>query len=217
MLRLGLYVITHELPEMARGHLDVGEAAVAAGADVLQLRAKDKTTREMVQIAARLAAVCRERRPRCVFLVNDRVDIALAAGADGVHVGDDDMPVGQARAMLGPYAVIGASAWTLEQAMRAEREGADYIGAGPIFATPTKPDAAEACGLSILSDIAAGTRVPVVAIGGIDAANADAVMRAGADGIAVVSAVAAAPDMERAARELRDIVRAADSGRGERA
>jgi thiamine-phosphate pyrophosphorylase len=134
------------------------------------------------------------------------VDIALAVDADGVHVGQDDMPAPLARKLMGPGKIIGVSVDNVEQALQAERDGADYLGAGPIFATPTKPDAAPPIGLDGLAEICRRVSIPVVAIGGITAENAGAVIAAGADGVAVVSAVVAAENVEEAARRLRQVV-----------
>ncbi len=203
-LELGLYVITGESKARGRGHLNVAAAALAGGADVIQLRAKDTPARVALEIALSLAEMVRSRPERRLFLVNDRVDIALAAHADGVHLGQSDLPLPAARALLGPTAIIGATVTSMEEAVRAELEGADYLGVGPIFPTLTKLDAGEALGLDRLREIKRRARIPVVAIGGIAKDNLDDVLGAGADGIAVISAVTEAEDMERATRELRE-------------
>jgi len=205
-LKLGLYVITGESKARGRGHLNVAAAALAGGADVVQLRAKDTPVRVALEIALGMAEMVRSRPERHLFLVNDRVDIAMAAGADGVHLGQSDMPVAAARGLLGPYAVIGSTATTIEEALRAEQEGADYIGVGPVFSTPTKPDAGEALGVDRLREIKRRCAIPVVAIGGIGKDNLEEVMCAGASGIAVISAVTEAADMEAATRELRGMI-----------
>ncbi len=203
-LELGLYVITGESKARGRGHLNVAAAALAGGADVVQLRAKDTPARVALEMALSLAEMVHSRPERRLFLVNDRVDIALAAGADGVHLGQSDMPVPAARALLGPTAIIGATVTNMEEAVRAEQEGADYLGVGPVFETPTKPDAGDALGLDRLRDIKRRARIPVVAIGGINKGNLGEVLDTGADGIAVISAVTEAADMEKATRELRE-------------
>ena len=205
-LKLGLYVITGESKARGRGHLNVAAAALAGGADVIQLRAKDTPVRVALEIALGMAEMVRSRPERRLFLVNDRVDVAMASGADGVHLGQSDMPVAAARGLLGPYAVIGATAATIEEALRAEQEGADYIGVGPVFYTPTKPDAGEVLGLDRLREIKRRCRIPVVAIGGIGKENLEEVLCAGASGIAVISAITEAGDMEAAARELRAMI-----------
>ncbi|RLC62163.1 MAG: thiamine phosphate synthase, partial [Chloroflexi bacterium] len=136
----------------------------------------------------------------------DRLDVALAIGAEGVHVGEDDMPVPLARQLIGPERILGASPATLEDARQAERDGADYLGVGDVYGTPSKPDAGAPIGVERLAQVVKAVSIPVVAIGGITAANAAAVIQAGAAGVAVISAVVAAPDPAAAARRLREIV-----------
>lgn len=208
---LRVYVITHA-GFRGRSHEDVARAAVAGGATALQLRDKESPGRALVATARRLVALA---NPAGVpVVVNDRVDVALAAGADGVHVGEDDLPVADARRLLGPERIVGASAGTVEAARRAEQEGADYLGVGPVFPTATKTDAGEAIGLDGLRKIVAAVRVPVVGIGGITVENAGQVVLAGAAGVAVVSAVAGADDMVEATRRLRQAVDLALRTRG---
>lgn len=210
-LDLRVYVIT-DRTFRGRSHEDVARAALVGGATVLQLRDKQASGRELVGWARQLRALT--RRARVTFLVNDRVDVALAADADGAHVGDEDLPVADARRLLGPGRVVGASAGTVEEALRAQQEGADYLGVGPVFPTATKADAGTAIGLEGLRRIASAVRIPVVGIGGITADNAAEVIRAGAAGVAVISAVAGADDMVQAARRLREVVDAALQERG---
>lgn len=206
-----LYVITDAKLSRGRSHLEVIRAAIAGGATVVQYREKEGTTRQLIEEARALRELTRQAG--VPFIVNDRVDIALAVDADGVHVGQDDMPAPLARQLMGPGNIVGVSATNLEEALQAERDGADYIGAGPVFATPTKPDAAPPMGLEGLAEICRRVSIPVVAIGGINEENAAAVIEAGADGVAVVSAIVAAPDVEAAARRLREVVEAARTGR----
>lgn len=202
-----LYVITDAKLSCGRSHLEVIRAAIAGGATVVQYREKEGTTRRMIEEARALRELaCQAGVP---FIVNDRVDVALAVDADGVHVGQDDMPAHLARKLMGPGKIIGVSVDNLEQALQAERDGADYVGAGPIFATPTKPDAAPPIGVEGLAEICRRVSIPVVAIGGINAENAGTVIEAGAAGVAVVSAIVAALDVEAAARRLREVVEAA--------
>jgi thiamine-phosphate pyrophosphorylase len=188
------YAAGRELPGLV-------EAAVRGGATVVQLRAKRLSSREFValgiEIAGRLAGT------GVPLLVNDRVDIAQACGAAGVHLGQEDMPVPCARRILGPGATIGVSVNTPEEALRAEREGADYVGAGPAHATATKETELAVLGPEGIGRIKRAVRIPVVAIGGISIANAEALAASGADGVAVVSAILGAPDVRRAAEELR--------------
>jgi thiamine-phosphate pyrophosphorylase len=177
------------------------EAAVAGGVTLVQLRAKSLAGGAFVglslEIAGRLAA------KGVPLLVNDRVDVALACGAAGVHLGQEDIPVHLARRLLGPEAVIGVSVNTPEEARQAEQDGADYVGAGPAYATTTKETSLAVLGPSGIGRVKRATRLPVVAIGGITAGNAAEMASAGADGIAVVSAVLGAADAKLAAAELR--------------
>ena len=202
----GLYVITCRGLKGGRGHLEVAEAALAGGAAALQLRDKELPGRELLQLALRMRALISERRPGTLLIVNDRVDVAAAAGADGVHLGQEDLPVKEARRILGPRALIGLSVTDLEEARRARGESVDYLGVGPIFPTPSKDDAAPPMGLEGLAAVRRETSLPLVAVGGITEDNARAVLRAGADGIAVISAVCGAPDMAEAARRLAALV-----------
>jgi thiamine-phosphate pyrophosphorylase len=181
---------------------EVVRAAVRGGVDAIQLREKECSTREFVELARALKTIL---APAGVpLMVNDRVDVALAACADGVHIGQSDMPYGDARRLLGPDAIIGLSVESMEQAEQAGSLDVDYLGVSPVFSTPTKTDTAPAWGLDGLAALRRASRHVLVAIGGINRENAGAVIRAGADGIAVVSAICAAADPERAARELRN-------------
>lgn len=188
------------MPHLGRGHLDVARAAIQAGANAVQLRDKGLGAGEMCELARAMADLC--RTAGVPLLVNDRLDVALAAGADGVHLGQEDLPALQARRLLGPARILGVSAANAGEARRAEADGADYVGVGPAFPTATKADAGAALGPSALTPVARAVSIPVVAIGGIDADNAGLCIAAGAAGVAVISAVAAAPDMADAARRL---------------
>jgi len=209
-LELGLYVITTAQTAAGGGHLDVVRAALAGGADAVQLRDKEAGGGELYRVALEALKLMRKGGGSPLFLVNDRVDVALAAGADGVHLGQEDLPASAARRILGEGAVLGVSAGSVEEARAAEEEGADYLGVGPIFPTPSKPDAGEPLGLEGLRAIRRVVNIPLVAIGGINEENLEEVFEAGADGVAVISAVASAPDLEEAVRRLR---RAVDSFR----
>lgn len=182
--------------------------AVAGGATCVQLREKTADTRDFLEEARAVKAAL--EGTRVPLIINDRVDVALAAGADGVHLGQQDMPIADARRLAPPGWIIGVSAESVEDAVRAERDGADYVGASPVFATPTKTDTAPALGLDGLRAIRAAVVIPVVAIGGIHAGNARDVRAAGADGLAVVSAIVAADSPRAAAAEL---LRAIESAR----
>ncbi|MBI4341788.1 MAG: thiamine phosphate synthase [Candidatus Omnitrophica bacterium] len=198
-----LYVIVDRAAAGSRALADVAARAVRGGADAIQLRDKTATTRSLLETAARLLAVT---RPAGVpLIINDRVDVAHAAQADGVHLGQDDLPIEAARAMLGRGRLIGKSTHSLEQAAAAEEEGADYLGVGPIFPTPTKPDYGSV-GLSLVRSVSAQVRIPFVCIGGIEAANVRRVAEAGGDRVAVVRAVCGAEDPEAAARTLKQLI-----------
>ena len=199
-----LYLVTDRSLSRGRSTESLVEAAIRGGATVVQYREKNLSTRMMIEEAAAIAAIC--RRLGALFIVNDRLDVALAVGADGLHVGQDDMPARVARDLLGPAAILGVSAGSGAEAKKAEADGADYIGASPIFSTPTKTDAGPALGIAGLSAMAAATTLPVVAIGGINADNARSLIAAGASGLAVVSAIVAADDPEVSARNLRTII-----------
>ena len=203
-LDLSVYVITDRRLAGDRSILDVVRAAIRGGATVIQLREKEATTREMVELGQALLQITREAG--VPLIVNDRVDVALAIDADGVHVGQDDMPAAIARRLIGPDKILGVSAETVEEALAAQRDGADYLGVGDIYGTTTKPDAGPPIGLEGLRRIVEAVTIPCVGIGGITPENAAAVVKAGAAGVAVVSAVMAAPDPEEAARRLRDAV-----------
>ncbi len=201
---LRLYVITDSRLLKGRSLVEAVEEAIRGGATVIQYREKEAPTRRMVEEARLLRALCRARG--VPFIVNDRIDVALAVDADGVHVGDDDMPVWLARKLLGPRKIIGASADSVEKAILYASEGANYLGVGSVYATPTKPDAGPPIGLDGLKRILRVASVPVVAIGGINETNAREVLEAGVAGIAVISAVMGAPDVLEATRRLRKIV-----------
>ncbi len=202
-----LYLVTDRSLSKGRATAEVVRAAVAGGVTCVQLREKACGTREFLDEARAVKGVL--QGTGVPLIVNDRVDVALAVGAEGVHLGQQDMPLADARRLGPPGWIIGISAESVEDAMRAEREGADYVGASPVFATPTKADHAVPLGLEGLRRMRAAVRIPIVAIGGIHAGNAREVMGAGADGLAVVSAIVAAEDPRAAAEELRRALAAA--------
>lgn len=207
MLDFRLCVITEEW--QGRSHLDVARAALAAGVGCIQLRDKSGSTREILSAGEQMLRLCRDAG--AILIVNDRPDIAFALGADGVHLGDEDMPVALARKLFdsaGRRMIIGVSVSGAEEAAAAARDGADYISVGPVFATATKADAGSAVGLEALRVIKKAAALPVVAIGGINAQNAGSVLQAGADAVAVISAVSRAQDMESAAAELVAVISA---------
>jgi thiamine-phosphate pyrophosphorylase len=200
----GLMLVTDRALAGDRPLEEIVRRAVRGGVSIVQLREKTCSTREFVASSRRLLEIL---RPAGVpLIINDRADVALAAGADGVHLGRTDMAFDDARRILGPAAIIGLSIGTPADAAAAEKADADYLAASPVFATPTKTDTGAAWGIEGLRRLRGLTKHRLVAIGGLGASNAAAVFDAGADGIAVVSAICAAPDPEMAARRLRAIV-----------
>lgn len=196
----GLYLVTDKALCGARSLADVVAQAVRGGATCVQLREKDLPTRDFVEEARGIKELL---SPLGIpLIINDRLDVALAVEADGVHVGQDDMPYEIARRLMGPKAIIGVSVETWEDVERAERLDCDYIGVSPVFETPTKTDTKGAWGLEGLEKIRRYSRHSLVAIGGINAQNAAALVAAGADSLAVVSAICCADDPREAAREL---------------
>jgi thiamine-phosphate pyrophosphorylase len=198
--RLSLIVLTDEAQARDGELLEVVRAALRGGAPAVQVRSKHATGRHMVELTR--ALLTETHAAGALLFVNDRVDVALAAGADGAHLGDDDLPLPAARRVVPPGFILGRSVETPEQAKVAEREGADYLGAGPVFATESKPDAGEPIGLVSLGRIADAVRIPVVAIGGIELGNAREVRQAGAVGIAVIRAVMQVEEPEEEVRRL---------------
>jgi len=196
----GLYVITE--PSL-RDPIETARAVLGAGVRLLQLRDKQATTRQLVQLGQALRILTRQYD--ALLIVNDRLDVALAIEADGVHLGQDDLPISLARRVAGERLLIGASVETVAEACQAEAEGAHYLGVGPMFPTHTKPDAGAPVGPERLHAIKRAVRIPVFGIGGITLQNAPAVLKAGADGVCVVSAVVSAPDPAEAARQLLSI------------
>jgi thiamine-phosphate pyrophosphorylase len=184
----------------------VVDAALAAGAPVIQVRAKALTDRELFGLAE--AVVSRCRAAGATSLIDDRLDVAMATGADGVHLGDEDLPVDVARRVLGPDAVIGATARDPESARARVAEGADYLGVGPTYDTTTKLGLPTALGPTAVGEVAAAVDVPVIAISGITAARVPEVMAAGVHGVAVVAAVSRADDPGRATTDLLSAIEA---------
>jgi len=186
----GYYFITDSALSRAGNISDV-KNAVSAGAGVVQYRNKAGSTLEMYREALILRKACRNT----VFLVNDRLDIALSVNADGVHIGQDDLPFQKAREMLGKSRIIGVTAHNLKEALKAQRLGADYIGFSPVFSTTTKKDAGKPAGTKLLAEIKSIVSIPVVAIGGITLSNAPDVIVAGADSLCAISAVICSRDV----------------------
>ena len=186
----GYYFITDAKLSRAGNASDVRNA-VAANATAIQYRCPDATTAELYAEAAALRELCRG----ALFLINDRVDIALAVGADGVHLGQTDLPLAVARTLLGKERTIGLTVHSVAEAQAAEEAGADYLGVSPIYRTQTKADAGRPAGIQLIQDIKAVAKIPLVAIGGIHLANAPQVVAAGADALCAISAVVASGDV----------------------
>lgn len=205
MKKIGrLHILTDVLLQPRFSHGELAELAVAGGSDTIQFRQKNGSTREMIQIARQMQALC--LRAGVSFIVNDRVDVALAVQADGVHLGQDDFPIPLARKLMGSRAVIGGSASTLEEARKCFLEGADYVGFGPVFFTTSKEDAGPVGGLELLEKVIREIPLPVVAIGGINRENTLQVIRSGAHGIAVISAVCCQQNPQEATEALRRLI-----------
>ncbi len=198
-----LYVIVDAAACGTRDPAEVAEQAIRGGADVIQLRDKRASTKALLEHARRLLPIT--QAARIPLIINDRVDVAISSGADGVHLGQDDLSINEARTRLGPGRLIGQSTHELAQAIRADLNGADYLALGPIYATPTKPDA-KSVGLKLINEVKRRVSIPIVCIGGIDQATAPEVVRAGAACVAVVRAVCAAPDPAAASRALRSFL-----------
>ena len=180
-----LYTIADTLGRLELSFVEITEKLCAGGAKILQLRAKDIPSRDFLTLAQEVRKIC--RRSGCLLIVNDRADIALAVDADGVHVGQEDLPLKAARKVLGPNKIIGVSTHDLQQARAAEHDGADYVGFGPMYGTTTKATGYTARGLDQLREIRAMVRLPIVAIGGITTERALATLTAGADAVAMIS------------------------------
>ncbi|MGZ5214034.1 MAG: thiamine phosphate synthase [Actinomycetota bacterium] len=198
---LRVYVVTSGAFGPGRDHRALAQAAIDGGATAVQLRAPELDDDALLPLASELAASCRDAD--VLFVLNDRLDVALESGAAGVHLGQGDDPH-DARRRLGPGRVLGVSVGGVDEAVAAERAGADYLGV-TVWTTSTKPEA-EASGLDELGEVVRATPLPVVGIGGIIAANAQLVLAAGAAGVAVISAIAAAPDPTAATRALAGVV-----------
>lgn len=196
----GLYAIIDNSLKPSISNIEIARKVLDGGARILQLRGKGLSSRKLLEEAREIRELT--RKAGALFIVNDRADIALLSDADGVHLGQDDLPIAEARKILGKDKVIGISTHNIEQAMKAASEGADYIGFGPVFGTTTKADAEEAKGLQALQEVRKSVNIPVVAIGGIIIENVVDVLSAGADAVAVISAIVKADDIEGAARRF---------------
>jgi len=198
----GYYFITDSKLSRAGNENDV-RSAVSCGVKVVQYRNKNAETRLMYEEAVRLREICRDSG--CIFLINDRIDIALAAEADGVHLGQSDLPCLAARKLMGDDKIIGVTVHNLAEALQAEIIGADYLGVSPIFQTATKLDAGKPAGIKLIEEIRAQVDIPLIAIGGINHSNAGEVVRAGADGLCAISCVVAKENVREEITKFQEI------------
>ena len=199
-----LYLVTDRGLAQGRSTLDIVKAAVRGGVTCVQLREKECSTLEFIEQALSIKDYLSARG--IPLFINDRLDVAQAVKADGIHLGQTDMPLDMARAIVGDSMIIGISAESLADAVEAEKGGADYLGVSPIYATPTKTDTAPPLGLEGLRQIRTTVKIPLVGIGGLNRDNAAEAIRNGADGVAVVSAIVSAEDPEAAAGELNQLI-----------
>jgi len=199
-MKYDLYIITDEAIAGGLTHAEIAERAIAGGADVIQLRDKVCGSRKLCQIGRALRTIT--LKTGTLFIVNDRLDVALACEADGVHLGQDDIRADVARQIAPPGFIIGVSVGTIDEAIRAEQDGADYLALSPVFSTASKNDAGPGRGLIVLREIRRSVSVPVIAIGGITMDNVREVITAGADGVAVISVVVGSKNITAAAQEL---------------
>lgn len=200
------YLVTQESISEGRSTEEIVAAAIEGGIDVVQLREKGESARDRYELGTRLRELTADADVPLV--VNDRVDLAMAIKADGVHLGQTDLPVSVARNLLGTETIVGASAWNVDEALAAERDGADYLGTGAVYGTSSKDVAAEKDGIGPegIADVVEAVSIPVIGIGGITSENADAVVDAGATGVAVISAITAAEDPTAATHHLGEVV-----------
>lgn len=199
-----LYVVTDESLSKGRSNVEIARMAYEGGADVVQLRMKNASKEDMLRDALKIKEIADDFNK--FFIVNDNIEVAIESEADGVHLGQSDLPLEKAVEMMDYDRIIGISVTTVEEALKAEAGGASYVGVGSIFATSTKPDAAQSLGLDAIYTIRQAVDIPIVAIGGINQGNIQSVIKAGADCAAVVSAVVAQDDVKKAAHDLRDLI-----------
>ena len=202
-----LYLVTDRSQSLGRSNLEVIRAAVEGGATLVQFREKQASAKEFYHEGQKIRDYLKFKH--IPMIVNDRVDLALALDADGVHLGQDDIPVDVARRILGPQKIIGASVFTLEEAKIAELLGADYLGLSPIFVTETKPELVRQIGIEGIPSLRDAVRIPLVGIGSISESNAYEAVKAGLDGVAVVSAICSREDPKAAAEAIKaEVMRA---------
>jgi len=201
--KIDLYFITD--PKLTKKDIfEDANSAIRAGVKIIQYREKEKDTKYMIEEAAKIKEICKENNT--LFLINDRVDIALAVDADGVHLGKEDMPYNIARNLLGEQRIIGLTVHNLEEAIEAENIGADYLGVSPIFETKTKPDAGKPSGLQLLIDLKENIKIPYVAIGGINEYNIKSVLDTGTRAVAIISAIMTKDNVEEECKKFRKLI-----------
>ncbi|MBF0117568.1 MAG: thiamine phosphate synthase [Desulfobacterales bacterium] len=199
-----LYLVTDRTLNPLKSLFDIVCDAVYGGATIVQLREKHSSTLEFINTAMSIKYFLKKNN--IPLIINDRIDVALAVKADGIHIGQDDMPLELAKSILKNSMIIGVSVNTEEEALKAQKDGADYIGVGPVFKTKTKTDTSPVIGIKGLKKIKKAVNIPIVAIGGLNKDNIFEVIKSGADGIAVVSAIVCANDCKIASKELKDII-----------
>ncbi len=195
-----LYAVTPDVKDAA-STLETVAKLLSGGVDAVQLRSRALTDREMVALGKKLQSMC--KAASALFIMDNRIDLALAVDADGVHVGHTDLPVSFVREIFGHRKIVGVSTHSLPEAIQAQRDGADYVSCGPLWATPTKPEY-KPVGLSLAGLYRAALKIPFVAIGGIDETNIDTVLTAGAPCVAIVRALFGASDPEQAAKKFKE-------------
>jgi thiamine-phosphate pyrophosphorylase len=209
MVDFSLYLVTDRGLSQGRATIDIIRAAISGGVTCVQLREKHCAIRDFITEARLVRELLATLESPIPLIINDRIDVALAVGADGVHLGQTDMHIRDARRLAGSSLLIGISAESVEDALRAEAEGADYIGISPVFTTATKNDTAPPLGLEGVRAIRDAVSLPLVGIGGVKTENAAKIILAGADGVAVVSAIVSAPCPQSAAKALKQQIQSA--------
>jgi thiamine-phosphate pyrophosphorylase len=200
-----LYVVTDEKLRKRLTHKHIAQEAISGGADVIQLRDKDMTGRSLFITACEIRDIT--SRAGTLFIVNDRIDIAIASGADGVHLGQDDLPLNEARKLAPGDFIIGISVGSVAEAVNAEAGGAAYVAVSPVFGTRTKPDAGPGHGTTLITAIKQHISIPVIGIGGIHKENIREVLVSGADGVALVSAILCSDDIAKTTQEFKSLIR----------
>lgn len=205
MKKIGkLCVITDTVIQNKYSHYEIAKMAVKGGADIIQFRGKDMPTGELIETAIKIRKLC--NRNNVLFIVNDRVDVALISAADGVHLGSDDIPLKDARKLLGKNKIIGGTAHSFKEAVQSEKEGADYIGFGHIYRTRSKIKTDKPKGTAYLKKVVEKLKIPVFAIGGLNHANIKEVMKTGAHGAAVIGAVVKSSNPFKAVKVLKSMI-----------